>query len=242
MKKTRLSLLLAVMFLSTASFAQNWWKSSIRGEGDVVSQDLDLNEFDGISLAFSGDVYLTQGETQSVTVEAQQNIIDNITTEVEGRHWKIRFDRPVRSAKSVKVYITMKTLDKAIVSGSGSIISQEAFTDIGDLRLGVSGSGNIDLELAARGAIDGQISGSGNIELHGRAAALDGAISGSGNIRAYDLEVGSGMVQISGSGNAQVNVTGELEVRISGSGDVTYKGRPTALRSKVSGSGDVNAY
>ena len=81
MKKTRLSLLLAVMLLSTASFAQNWWKNAIRGEGDVVKQDLNLDEFDGITLAFSGDVYLTQGETQSVTVEAQQNIIDNIKLE-----------------------------------------------------------------------------------------------------------------------------------------------------------------
>ena len=229
------------MLISSVAFSQNWWKNAIRGEGDVVSQDLDLNEIDGITLAFSGDVYITQGKIQSVRVEAQQNIIDNILTDVDGKHWRIKYDRPVRNAKSVKVYITMKTLTAAKVSGSGNIVGDGAFTGLGNVNIGVSGSGNVNLEVDASGQVESRISGSGNIKLDGSASAIDVRISGSGDIRAHGFEVGKGNVHISGSGDADVNVTGELEIKISGSGDVSFKGSPK-LRSKVSGSGDVNSY
>ena len=241
MKKTRFSLLLVAMLISSVAFSQNWWKSAIRGQGDVVSEDLNLKEFDGITLAFSGDVYIKQGSTQSVRVEAQQNIIDNISTEVEGKHWRIKYDRSVRNAKRVKVYITMKDLTVAKVSGSGNIVGDGSFTGLGDVRVGVSGSGNVELEMEASGLVDSRISGSGNIKLHGNAGSIDVGISGSGNVRAHDLAVAKGYVKISGSGDADVNATDELEVRISGSGDVNFKGSPK-LRSKVSGSGDVNSF
>lgn len=241
MKRTKSLILFCLMLLSTATFSQNWWKSAIRGEGAVVSQDLDLDVFEGFTLAFSGDVILSQGPEQAVRVEAQQNIIDNIVTEVNGRHWKIKFDRPVRSTKGVTVYITLPRLEEVYVSGSGDIESRNSFTNVGDLAVGVSGSGSIDLDLEAKGRIQSRISGSGAIRLAGGADALDVTISGSGDVEAYDLEAAQGQVQISGSGDAEVHVTGELEVRISGSGDVTYKGTPR-MRSKVSGSGDVNSY
>lgn len=241
MKKTKSLFFLAALFISTSSFAQNWWKDAIQGEGPVVTRDLQVDDFEGLTLAFSGDVYLKQGSARSVRVEAQENIIDNIVTEVNDRHWKIRFDRPVRNSKGVKVYITLPELREAYVSGSGNIVSEGAFTGLEEVRLGVSGSGDIDLGIEAKGLVASRISGSGTIRLDGRAGAIEVGISGSGDVEAYGLEASQGQVQISGSGDAEVNVIEELEIRISGSGDVTYKGSPR-MRSKVSGSGDVNAY
>ena len=86
MKKVKVFglLVLVSLFLSTEIQAQNWWKSGIKGEGPVVTRDLNVGKFTGVSLGFSGDVYLTQGSSQSVKVEGQANIIDNI---------KINFNR-----------------------------------------------------------------------------------------------------------------------------------------------------
>ena len=241
MKKTKFLLVVSALLISQMLVAQNWWKGSIKGEGDRVTQTLDLDYFEGISLSFSGDVVLKQGDSQSVTVEAQQNIIDNIVTDVDGRHWKIKFDRPVRNHKGVTVYITMKTLKTAKVSGSGNISTDGSFIGLGDLSTGVSGSGDLNLDVEASGSISSRISGSGNITMSGKADSYSVGISGSGDVKAYDLVASSCTVQISGSGDARVNAQSELEVKISGSGDVTYKGTPR-MRSKVSGSGDVNSY
>jgi uncharacterized protein YaiE (UPF0345 family) len=231
---------LTFCFILTATLsAQNWWKSGIKGEGPTVERNLQLNNFEGITLAFSGNVYLKQGSSQSVKVVGQQNIIDNIKTDVSNGHWKIGFDRPVRNHDKLEIYITIPTLNKAVVSGSGNISSEGKFSASGDAYVGVSGSGNVSLNLSAS-SIETKISGSGNINLDGSTNDMSIQISGSGNVRAYELAAANCSVSISGSGGAKVNVNDDLSVRISGSGDVFYKGRPR-VKSKVSGSGDVAA-
>ena len=227
-----LSILAFVAAIQTEALAQ------VKGEGDVVKQELDIATFDGVKLGFSGDIYLTQGSTQKVVVEAQQNIIDNIKREVKNGTWYVGFDRNVRSHKGVKVYITMATLTEIGVSGSGNIVTESSFTGLDHVDAYVSGSGDIKADLQAN-AIEGGISGSGKIHLKGSAGSLDMKISGSGDIMAADLKVGDCELSISGSGDAQVWPTGSLEASISGSGDIRYKDDAANVKARVSGSGDV---
>ena len=229
-----------ILFISasciTAASAQKW--KTIHGEGDVVKKELKLESFDGVSLGFHGDIYITQGSSQKVEVEAQQNIIDNIKLEVKSGVWRVNFENNVKNAKPVKVYITMPKLTKASVSGSGNLVSTGKFTGVGHLETSVSGSGNVDLNVDAQ-SVDGGISGSGEIELEGSAGSMDMGISGSGNIHAKNFEVGNISISISGSGNANVFVKESLQASISGSGDIRYRGDAAKVKARVSGSGDV---
>ncbi len=234
-----LSVLFMLFMIATTVQCQNWWKNGIRGEGPVVNQEFDLEKFDGVSLHFSGDLYLKQGNTQNVRIEGQQNIIDNITTEVRDGIWKIRFDRPVRKHERVKVYVTIPHLTLAKISGSGDIYGEGRFTSLEALQLGISGSGNINMDMDAT-EISAKISGSGDMDLSGQTNGLEIKISGSGDINAYDLKTQKCRIQISGSGDCKLNVVDDLEARISGSGDVEYKGRPR-ISTKISGSGDLIA-
>jgi hypothetical protein len=218
--------------------AQNWGMG-IKGSGPIVKKTMNVADFKGFGLAFSGNVYVQQGSKQSVTVEGQQNIIDNIVTVVENGYWKIRFDKNVSNYDKLNVYITVPTLNAANLSGSGNIKGQNTFKDLGDLEVHLSGSGNINLSFEGQ-KVDTKVSGSGDIALSGKATAINLAISGSGDIYAKDLAVDSAQVQISGSGDANVNAKNDLNVRVSGSGDVFYRGRPR-LNSKVSGSGEVSS-
>ena len=225
-------------FISLNTQAQNWWKSGITGEGPVVKRQLDLASFDAFALTNSADVYVRQGSTQSVEVEGQENVINNLVKEVEDGAWKISFDQPVRHHEGLKIYITLPSLRGVRISGSGNIIGENQFTGIDKLGVSVSGSGNIKLDIQAR-AVDSHISGSGNIRLAGNTGAHEIHISGSGDVSAYELSSESCDVHISGSGDCDVDVRENLEVRISGSGDVNYKGRPR-INSRISGSGDIN--
>ena len=105
---------------STTLLSQNYG-SGVKGNGEVVSKDLKLDKFTGIELSFSGDVIITQGATQKVRVEGQQNIIDLINTDVSGVNWKIGFVKNVNNHKNLTIYITIPTLTKIGISGSGSI-------------------------------------------------------------------------------------------------------------------------
>lgn len=239
MKSITLTLFSILMFGIISLSAQNWMKSSIKGEGPIVKKELNLDKFDGVKLAFSGNVLLTQGNTQKVVVEAQQNIIDNIVREVKNGTWRLKFEKNVRKHEKVNVYITIPRLTNAYVSGSGNLKTTNHFSDLGDVEMGVSGSGNLALDLAAND-IDCGISGSGNVHLEGTADELKLSVSGSGNISAYDLMAGNVDVSISGSGNAEVHAKSDLEVSVSGSGDVRYKGSPS-VNTRVSGSGKVRS-
>ena len=72
----------------------------ISGEGEIVTRNLMLDEFTGFSNTIAADVFISQGETQEVIIEAQENIIDNIELDrVDNGFWTIRNDRWVRTSK-----------------------------------------------------------------------------------------------------------------------------------------------
>ena len=216
----------------------NSYMIGIDGQGDLVNRQLKLDDFTGMHLSISGTVYLEQGP-QRVEISAQENILNNITTTVDGGIWKIKMSEPARNYKDVTIRISIPELSHASVNGSGDIIGESSFNNLNDLAVKISGSGGIVLDVDAQ-AIDAGISGSGDIALGGTANSLEMGISGSGDIEAFDLAVNDCEIRVSGSGNCEVNVKDNLDVKVSGSGDVYYKGRP-AIKSRVSGSGELHA-
>ena len=207
--------------LFTFSFAQdNWYKNAITGEGPIVKKELNLDDFNSIGLGVSADVYLTQNSRQKVVVEGQQNIIDNLETEVEDGSWNIGFEKNVRNHKTLNIYISLPTLKALAVAGSGDIYGETAFKNLGDLNVSISGSGNISLK--------------------GDARKTNLSIAGSGDIEMGDMRVSDCSVSIAGSGDCDIYVSGRLVVSIVGSGDVHYGGQPKVSTSII-GSGDVES-
>lgn len=211
--------------------------SCIDGEGETISDELLLDDFTRLKIKIDADVYLTQGETQKVVVEGQQNIIHSLDLDVNDDQWEIELDGCVDDYNGLKFYITMPKISELNISGSGMIYGENEFK-LDYLKLRVSGSGDIDIAMEECTDLDTKISGSGDIKLTGITENFDLKISGSGDYDAFDLKSEDGDIEISGSGDAEVTATDELEVKISGSGDVYYKGEPD-LDIEVSGSGDV---
>ncbi|MTI30141.1 head GIN domain-containing protein [Xanthovirga aplysinae] len=225
-----------------SSCIRNYYYDSISGEGEVVKKELQLEAFNGIKLSLPADVYLTKGNVQKVEVEAQENIIDYIQTEVSDQSWKIRFPEgtSARDFKKIRIYITVPEVRKATISGSGKILGQTSFEGADQLDLRISGSGYIRMEQENTGLVKASISGSGKIELFGTAQSLDFRSSGSGDLLAYELDTEDASISMSGSGKGEVTASKNLKVSISGSGRVRYQGSPRVSTS-VSGSGSVKA-
>lgn len=229
----------ALVLVSTFTFAQSWWGSGTKGTGPIVKETLNLEDFTSFKLGIAGDVYLSRGNTQKVVVEGQQNIIDELKTDVSGGTWSIGFKNNVSNYDKFKIYITIPTIDGVIVSGSGDVYGKDKFTNLGDIRVSVSGSGGIELDVEAK-SISSTISGSGDIELEGSADAYNVRISGSGDVEAYGLMTKNCEASISGSGDIHISASETLVAKIVGSGDISYKGSPS-VKSKIVGSGDVYA-
>lgn len=211
---------------------------AIKGSGPVVKQEFVLPPVSAISLSIDANVVLTRGDSQTIMIEGQQNVINNIEKYVTSDgYWNIGYYNNVRNHSGVTIYITSPNIDYATISGSGSIHSTNTFTDTTNVYLKISGSGSIYMNTTAH-LIESYISGSGRIEVSGNAYEHRIDISGSGDVCAFNLQTANTYVKVSGSGSSEVWVTDYLDVNISGSGSVYYKGYPQ-INANISGSGGI---
>jgi len=227
---------LALLAITALNSCKNG-EPCIKGEGAAVTETWELPPIDGFSLCIDAKVNLTYGETQSVTVTGQQNILDELTRDVSGTTWTIGLDRCTWKHDKLTIDITMPNLALVDISGSGDVRTTNTFIEQEDLSIEISGSGDVALDFEGRD-ISSRISGSGDIDLFGSANKISQKVSGSGSLEAFDMPCTEATVKISGSGSSELTVSDDLEVDISGSGDVYYKGNPI-LDVNVSGSGDV---
>ncbi|MEZ4959097.1 MAG: head GIN domain-containing protein [Saprospiraceae bacterium] len=229
-------LLLALFTITSCDDDGPFWDCE-EGRGPEKEIVLDVDGFKGIKLNCNADVFITQGTDFEVVAKGEENIIEQLETDVHGSVWDIEFDHCTRDY-DLKIYITMPEINYLSIAGSGKIKGENFFT-ADDLELRISGSGKMDLGLNAH-QIDGKISGSGEMLLEGATDHLDFDISGSGDLHAFDLAAKTADLNVSGSGDAEVQVLDNLDVKISGSGDVFYKGYPV-LNVNISGSGKVRS-
>lgn len=207
------------------------------GSNELVREERNVKGFDRVSLGGTGYVYLTQGNEEKLVVEAREEILPFIETDISRGKLHLRLKRGYRprfNAGPINYYLTMKDINGISVSGSGNIETETIKTF--DLDLHISGSGDILVKELKGESITVHISGSGDCDVTGKLDRQDIHISGSGEYNASGLKSDDVEVSVSGSGDVEVWVKDELDVHISGSGRVGYYGRP-AIDSHSSGSG-----
>lgn len=206
----------------------------------------DVRQFQGISFGVSGKLYIQQGKEYKLELEGDEDVLEEIETEVRDGILRIRDKRrwgwSWSTKQKITAWVTLPEVEEISVSGSGKI-ENESPIRADELELSVSGSGFIELDELSCDRMEVSISGSGRLALAGKQAldAMDISISGSGNVHSEDLEAEELSVSVSGSGNCYVSVSQKLRARISGSGSVYYQGRPEYVDAKTSGSGKIRS-
>lgn len=217
--------------------------ASPAGSGRPAAESRSLADFQAVALRGSMDLVVRQGTTQSVQVQADDNLLPLLETVVEptsnGATLLVRWKKgqSLHTRSKVLVTVVVPKLAALAASGSGDI-RVEAFNTPA-LKLSLSGSGDARLQGLTTEELGLSISGSSDVVASGSATRLKISIAGSGDVQMADLKSDDVSVTIAGSGNAAVNANKTLEVTIAGSGDVRYTGN-AAVKSRVAGSGSVN--
>jgi hypothetical protein len=235
MKKRSNLFYLLVLFIISSFGCVECYETEY-GRGPVVTRELILPDFHSLELSGSGNVFLTQGDEQSVVVEGQENIIDLLDLKIVNGSWKIRFNQNVGRHQELNFHITIPQIRKLAIAGSGSIVANNTiYAD--DLYFKIAGSGDVDADVeVVRVFVD--VAGSGDINLTGNAEKGSYKIAGSGDIHSFGLFTNRTSAQISGSGNVETTVVNYLNVQIAGSGNVYYKGDPS-IDVSIAGSGKL---
>ena len=236
--------------------------SVVRGSGAVVSETREVSGFTKVLLAGSGEVILTQGDEESLQVEAEDNLLAYLNSEVHNGTLVLGAQAGFRMislwpTKPIKYYVTVKDIEAITLAGSGDIFTEKVETsrlDVNlygsgnirldelvaqDVEVSLTGSGSIQVGALTADEVTTTISGSGACVLEGGAAQQKLRITGSGDYQAKELESRAAEVTVSGSGSSTVWVTESLQVQITGSGDVSYYGSPQ-VNERVTGSGSVS--
>jgi hypothetical protein len=225
-----------LMMLSGCTYAAQ----GIKGDGNVIKQERSVSPFSGIEVGGAFKVFLTQGDKESLVVEADENLLEIIETEVHGNTLKISTNKDIRGSEAMNVYITFKSLKEIDVSGACNLTGENTFK-LEDLDLDCSGASDAMIKLSAA-SLSLDCSGASRMELYGTAESIDMDVSGASDLDALEFEVKVCNAEISGASHAKIFVTGELSAEVSGAGSLKYKGDAVIKNHDVSGAGSLKKY
>lgn len=230
---TRLLSVIIVLFFAVQLQAQ------IRGNGHIEEQSRALSGFNAITSISSVDVYVKQGNTFSVVVRADDNLFNYIKTEVKNNTLIISVTRNIWRAKTLEVYITMKNLQKVVLTGSGDFYCKSPFTTQ-NLQFILTGSGDAKATLEAKN-VQVKVGGSGNVDVSGIRGNLGIEVNGSGDVTATGLQLETCSLKVTGSGDVELKGrTDQLTMVVAGSGDVAASGlAAVSVNAHNTGSGGV---
>lgn len=229
---------LATLSLLAAGAAFALFSTKIVPSGKVATEAREARAFTGVAVSIPATVVLRQGEPASVSVEADDNLLPEVETVVEGGTLKIRYKRSldIPGRATLRVLVVSPTIESLSLAGSGDILAEALRSK--SLSISVAGSGDVKIAKLEAESLTASISGSGDVKVAGKVTTLTANIAGSGDFEAARLESARAKVSIAGSGDATLWVRESLGVSCVGSGDVRYVGDPV-VKSSIVGSGSV---
>lgn len=211
----------------------------LSGKGPIKTEIREVPRFHALEANLAGNVQFFVSDVFKVEVQAQENLLPHLKTEVSNGELSLFFDTNVMNSQGVEVKVWAPSLDLLSLQGSGNITSEDSIK-ASKLALNLGGSGNIQVKNLNCGVLDAVISGSGSIVVGGEANSLDASISGSGQIEGQNLRSDSSAASVSGSGFLDCGTVNKyLDASVSGSGQISYGGKPTT-KIDISGSGGVH--
>ncbi len=234
--------LLSFALVTLTSCAQSWGGRSIKGNGKVTTETIQVADYDEVNVVGSMDVTLVKGSEGSIKVTTDENIQEFIEiTSIAGK-LKITTRNTINglsTKKGINIEVPFTDLNAVSLVGSGDINSTDTIK-ASSMDLSLTGSGDINLVIEAEN-LDSNLTGSGDIRLKGNATNFKVKVSGSGDYEAGALRADYTDAYVSGSGDLQVNAKKRIKARVNGSGDITYSGNPEKVDTKISGSGDIES-
>ena len=225
---TRLSLASPLLLLLPACIVvvdgqSDWSRNLVPGSGVEASEGREFEStFERVHVDASLDVEIRVGEAQSVTVRADDNLIEWIDTSVRDGVLRIGWDSPDgsgwRPQVKPRVDVTVPALTGVELEGAPELVVR-----------GIGGS-----------SFAVEVAGAGRLRADGKVETLKVEVAGAGDVDLFDLEATDAEVEVSGAGDVDLRASGRVRATVSGAGDVRVKGG-AVIEPQVTGAGSVRS-
>ncbi len=236
MKKLLTTMSIA-MLLFQGGYAQKEKQETIEGNGKMITKDVPVSSFTSLEAGGIFQLKISQGNTESVKLEGEENLLELIEVKNEGSKLIINTDKlknknvNIKTKKSMLVHVTYKKINKMELNMIGNVQSGTSLT-FDNLDVNNSGVGNLDLTLNAK-AINLKNKGVGNVTLNGSAQDATISNTGVGSLQAGNFAVQTMDLKNSGIGSAEINAAKSVKVSSSGMGSVKNKGAAPMPKRKA---------
>jgi len=238
--KKLLGLITVLSLLTFTSKAQDG--KTVVKDANAVERSLS-GSFNAITVQDGIDVYLSQGEEESVAVSASdEKFMDRFKTEVNNGVLKIWFDNKsinwgINERRKLKAYVSFKTLIKLSASG-GASVNGNGVLNVDLLEIKCTSGSHFGAAINAATLTTDQSSGS-DINISGKAERLNASVSSGAVFKGYGLAVDYCDAKASSGGGIRITINKELNAKANSAGGIHYKGDAVVKNVSVNSGGVV---
>lgn len=212
--------------------------NDVEGNGNTKTEvrNIDKN-FTKINASNAVEVIVEQANTTSIEVEADENILSHIKTNVENNTLYISCDG-ISSSNSLLVKVKMPHVESIKSSNASTVNSQNTLTGT-NLKVVSENASEVTL-VAEYDTIDIEASGSASVEVSGKTLNLNVKSSGASEIGTYDLYANDVIAEADSASEIEVNPRVSLDAKASSAASIEYKGIAKSIKKSESSGGEVS--
>jgi len=207
-----------VLLVAIVAFSGCKLHHGIAGSGNRKTEKRELKSFNAIDTTGGYEINITCQKPATFEIEADDNLLPLIKTEVRDGILFVTDAQDYHSAKLPALRIILPELNSFSSSGASQV------------KIADANSNNLKIEST----------GADSIEAAGKAKSVVISSTGAGSIDTSKLTAEKATVDISGAASVGVYASDQLDVTVSGVGSVSYSGNPKVVNKNISGIGSVN--
>jgi hypothetical protein len=219
------AIMVGVVFANLFSFGKasgSFFKfsigSGVEGSSVAATEVRDASDFETVEVGGALQVEIKAGRDFNVEVQADDNLLQFIKTEVSNGVLKIKTSERINAKTPVRVLVSAPSIE----------------------HIDASGASKISLEGASGPSLVIETSGASKVSLAGEVNKLEIDVSGASNIDAENLKAKVANVEASGASKVGVFVTEGISTNASGASKIWYTGNPTSVDNKSTGASSVH--
>ena len=233
------------------------------GQENVITEEKDFTDFTHVDVEGTFEVEISQSDSFSTSVSADESFFDYIAVTKEGNTLRIylnprhTFTDFTLQARTLKAKITMPALYGLNLSGA-SKATVTGFKSSKDFNLNVSGASSVDIddmevgdaefEISGASKVTGsvnasdvrfEVSGASEVELEGSAKNIILTASGASKVKLADFPLSNANAKLSGASETTLDVKGRLDAVLSDASRLYFQGNPTMGNISVTGASTI---
>jgi hypothetical protein len=217
MKKFNFAGYIALLIISLFASCSLNNMGGIKGSGNVKTETRNVSGFKEIKAENAVNLEITVQKDFALTVEADDNLLEHVKTEVSGGTLKISTVDNISLKNKINIKISLPELTNLDVSGASTAKISNVKTD----------------------SLKTNASGASKIKVDGEVKSFEATASGASGIDAEGLKTENAKADASGASSITVSPTGDLDAEASGASTVIYTGEPKNIKQNASGASSI---